>query len=455
MNENDDNDDSSIDSSGGLACDKYRDWLCSKDEGELDIDREENWPEKYFYCLDENSTPVVDISEDAVYFFVHSYYYNSLSPDLTIQEWRNIGSIISRCKKLKVIHIVQLCGGLTQDIMKAIFQAEGPYDFPLEHLNLTNNEIASAGMEFLVPYLQSRTKLECLHLGGNRIGDEGALFLADVLDKVRVKSLNISSNRINAVALSRILSSVHSKSLVYLDLLGNSSGRNAVNEIAQYLSTSNVSLENIQIGDDGETVEEEFNLECITILLRSLQYNTTLRKLHIYTHRRNLDVSNLTPESFVQIGMTLLELICNGSSFDAFCKSNHVLGSMRIKSRQGGDFAELLKVDPVRQAFRINARTDISENQKLRLKLVSIYFCTGSEFSISDIDMHSFRNLKLAWMPHLLGLFTETPQKHSEANVRRCKKCAAYQIGTMSCVYSLVRHWNVADLFSYQHPRIH
>ncbi|KAL7463917.1 hypothetical protein ACHAXS_004268 [Conticribra weissflogii] len=452
MNENDDNDDSSIDSSGELACDRYRDWLSSKDHGELDIDRGVRWPEKYFYCLNENSTPAVDIVEDAVYFFVHSYYYN-FSPDLTIQEWRNIGSMISHCKKLKVIHIVQLQGGLTEDILKALFRAEGPYDFPIEHLNLTNNEITSAGMEVLVPYLQSRSELKCLHLGGNNIGDEGARLLADVLDKVRVRSLNICSNRISAVTMSRILSSVHSKSLVHLDLLGNSSGRNAMNKVAQFLDGVGGSLESIRIGDDGEQVEDEVDLECIKILLQALKYNTTLKKLHIYTNRRNLDVSNLSFESFLQTGMTLLELVCDESSFDASCKSNNVLASMRIKSKQGNNFGKFLKTEQVNQAFRINARTDISKNQKLRLKLLTIYFRSGSEYLISDNDMQSFRNMRLVWMPHLLELFTEAREINSEANGRSCKKCAAQIRGTMSCVYDCVRYWNVPELISYLHPQ--
>ncbi len=110
--------------------------------GERDSDNDKERPYKldltgtrwfsYFDIIDENLNIPTDIVNDAVRIQYRPWEKETIS--LTMDDWREVGYTISRCKKLKVIFLHY--GSITEEILVALFQADGNYDFPLRVLDL-------------------------------------------------------------------------------------------------------------------------------------------------------------------------------------------------------------------------------------------------------------------------------------------------------------------------------
>lgn len=100
----------------------------------------------------------------------------------------------------------------------------------------------------------------------------------------------------------------------------------------------------------------------------------------------------------------LERLVCDKSSFEALCESNHTIGSVcRYNNVSSGQYTDLgramMDLSPVlEKALHINNCAGISEETKVRAKLMNFYF--KGEFDWS----HLLIDLELPFLETLQGL---------------------------------------------------
>jgi len=350
---------------------------------------------------------------------------------LSHEGFRELGSILSRCQK---IHTINLSYNRLEENaeLPLIFQSgDGAYNFPLEILTLKGNRFGPRGVFELLPFLKSRTtELQCLDCSCCDIDDEGGRILAEALEFTSVKDLNLSHNPIGFRGISSILSSKHATNLRSLDLIECSIGREGIEDIVRFLGRGNeVALEDVSFG--GKT-GEVIAVESMEILLRSLQNNTNITKLAIL-NKIVCSADGYDDETLMRqrVADVVKKLICDTSSFQALCQSNHTLGYFLFNAPQ-----VYIAPEKVRKAFHINRRADLSVHKKLRCKLQSIYFR-------EDFDVEPFMLMKTVWMPHVLELISK---RGSDPFVRAINKkyihLAERGLGNLNGMFRFVRRWD-------------
>lgn len=108
----------------------------------------------------------------------------------------------------------------------------------LEHLALAYNRIESPAMPAIKNLLNTSQSLRFLDLGGNSIGPDGAVQLADALKKAKITKLSVSTNGIElkgAKALVTHFASAEGKAIEYLDLRHNLVTYRGVVELREFL----------------------------------------------------------------------------------------------------------------------------------------------------------------------------------------------------------------------------
>jgi len=359
------------------------------------------------------------------------------------------GYIISQCK---ILEEIVLHGCLNDDILlSALFQAEGPYKFPLKTLSMSENDIGPAGVAAICPFLKSREDLIHLNLECNGIGDEGAQLLAEALNEISVDRLNIKCNGLTSEGLSKVFSCRNAFNLKMLYLHDDFS-LNEMICIARFLGNEVIQLKVLNITNEPQRKPERFCLEDLKryeVLLESLRKNTRLHAIHINEYIC-LEGCSEDDEAaiFHRICYILTRLVCNTSSFNDFCQSNHTLCYLRIFNDNPSNpsvrhYHPFLVVSITRcgvyefpqalkDAFEINAIPNISINSKIRNKLRNIYFR-------GDFEMLPFVEIKASLMPNVLEFVGHLDRMDY-----------ATSTGNLNGMYKFVRNWNAAELFSFR-----
>ncbi|KAL7462301.1 hypothetical protein ACHAXS_004718 [Conticribra weissflogii] len=351
---------------------------------------------------------------------------------LTHEGCRELGSILSRCQKIHTINLSY--NRLTEKAaISLIFQSGGgTYSFPLEQLILKGNRFGPRGVLALLPFLRSRTTdLHCLDCSSCDIDDEGGRILAEAMDFTSIKDLNLSHNPIGFRGLSSILASKSAVELRSLDLIECSIGREGIDEIIRFLDRGNeVALEEISFGENG-VVE----VESIELLLRSLRNRTKITKLAILDRIACIEAGadGFDEETSLRqrVADAVTKLICDTSSFETFCQSNHTLGYFLFHAPNCYIAPEKLK-----KAFHINRRADLSMNEKLRCKLRSIYFR-------EEFDVEYFMSMKTVWLPNVLELISiRGSDPFARAINKKCINLAQRGMGNLNGMFRFVRRWD-------------
>jgi len=132
----------------------------------------------------------------------------------------------------------------------------------LRALDLSNNQISREGMEALSITLNTKTQLMTLNMQDNKLGDDSMGILANVLNHVPLKSLNLGLNDIRDQGVAVISGSLHQEmpaagTLASLNLCQNKIGPIGCLSIAQALlqntSLKMLNLADNALGDDGAT----------------------------------------------------------------------------------------------------------------------------------------------------------------------------------------------------------
>lgn len=382
---------------------------------------------------DENNQPTKNIIYDAVSLSFDAYYLERLP----IETLRDMGSVISQCKKLKSIIMTRFYtnfSDVSNNLLAALFQAEGPYNIPLEDFVLCKFSINLREFQTMLPFLKSRGELDCLSLNDCEIGDDVAGAIGEVLDHTRIENINLRGNEISAKGLSNLLSGINSIHLKSLDLEDNLIGQAEVEEIARFLSKEDVTLEWIAIGKCPFILDQYFDPDWMEVLLRSLKRNTSLKRLHVIG---DINKEYHSVEGVKQVSIAAMELICNVSCFDALRESNHTIEF--TCTRFYPEDPTLLK------ALIINAKHDISTTQKLRYKMRWIYFQ-------QNFDVNPFYLMKLVWIPNVMELMTisvDCSEKIADDQLRDVTVVLSKE-GNLSGMYHFIRQWDLSELFSFR-----
>jgi hypothetical protein len=126
----------------------------------------------------------------------------------------------------------------------------------LKTLNLSKNKIGDAGAEELSKGIAQNSSLSELNLEDNQIGDHGVNTLAaNIAAKPTLTSVNLNGNKIGASGAKAIAEHLGNSPLPHLNLNKNNLGDEGAQAIAQFLKTnktvSHVNLSGNGIGDRG------------------------------------------------------------------------------------------------------------------------------------------------------------------------------------------------------------
>ncbi len=421
------------------------------------IHRWDGWL-NWFHCLDENDNDVTDIRNLAVKItLINNADSRRFVSSFTIEHWREMGAAISHCKNLRELSLDYIPGGLNAEIIMALFRAEGPYEFPLRTLNLEENGIGPRGLAALLPFLRSRGGVYDLSICHSNLGDEGAHLMAEALDSIRVSALNLASNNITVEGLSSIFASTNARHLERMGLEGNCLGRAEIDAISRFLRRDDTSLVCLGFGHTDMDVPCRFEADWVDMLVDSLRCNTSLEEFHLDAdlYEQRADGNESKESVFDRVSSAISSLVCDVSSVDALCASNHVLRDMLWPPVF---LTHHNSLPYVKHALDINAMENLSPNQKIRRKLASIYFQ-------DEILVRSLVSMEPVYIPHVLELpstierctfFVVNYAIGEEDNLNGMIQDEEsdhinYAIGeedNLNGMYQLVRLWVVPELFS-------
>mmetsp|Transcript_28322 Transcript_28322/g.57745 ORF Transcript_28322/g.57745 Transcript_28322/m.57745 type:complete len:506 (-) Transcript_28322:88-1605(-) len=334
---------------------------------------------------------------------------------IPIGRWRSMVYIIRNCTRLDQVYLDYM--ELSVEIIESLFPRNCAFEFSLSVLSFVGSGLGRREIEVIVPFLECSARIDLLDLRKNRIGNEGAQILAEALDKIHVKSLILSDNGITSDGMSHILSS-NSPTLTCLHVDRNEIGNDGIVILAQLFRQGSIALEELKIGR-----LNGFSVTWAKLLLESLHSNESMNELEIV----GLKVADLP--SLELLDNAAKKLVCDTSSFDAFCKSNHIF--------QGLVSREYKPSQTLKYAFRINTISDFSINDRLRCKLRSIYFHT-------NFDVEPFLSIKISIMPHVLGILSRSDEFITNVN----------EEGNLNGIYRFIRNWNVPDLCVFPSPEL-
>ncbi|KAL7465323.1 hypothetical protein ACHAXS_005647 [Conticribra weissflogii] len=389
------------------------------------------------WFFDEKSDQVADIVNDS--YYIHINDDDFLPSSFSLEKWREIGSVLSRCKKLGLIWFSSQ--PLEEEMLMALFQADGPYDFPLRGLFLDGNRFfGPRGMQAILPFLNTRTELEVLKLGSCELGNDGARYLAKVLDHVRIKELLVGNNSLDTEGISLILSSENAMYLEHLDISGRNLGLAECALISQFLSREGICLEHISVGENGRPDEDAdfdddldtFDIEWVIMLIRSLRGNKSLKRIDVYSDTmEEQGTDEEIDEIWDDVADATMSLVCNTTSIQACCQSNHVLNHISL-------FSEERFPQRIEEVLGINER-DISTNKKVRRKLQNFFFD-------GMFEVHPFLSMKTVCMPHVLALFAN--ERLISIDELDDTSCEGSIEGNLNGLYNFMRHWNLPALYT-------
>jgi hypothetical protein len=234
--------------------------------------------------------------------------------ELTYEDWEQLGRDLSNCKKIETI---QFHNDVVRDEMN--FDQVISYLFrgwtrksSIKEMMFAHNQLSTAGIQNMVPFLQRANNLQSLFICENNIQSEGFNLLFRSLSDSPIKILSLV--RCDIPSTIEIDSDHAPRNLTDLSLEGNNINADGCWGLAKLLQGGESTLKNLdlaynEVDDDG-----------VEILVGALKNNSSLKKLDL---RGNDDISSH--------GQTmLLELVNDISSIEATLQSNQTLAGLYI-----------------------------------------------------------------------------------------------------------------------------
>ena len=346
----------------------------------------------------------------------------------TAENWQKVGAALNESSVLVQLNLADC--QLTKETAEAfVVGCRNNYTWPLlKELNLsgTGYNVIKA----FLPIMKSRRTLDTLNLSFTNLGINGAKLVADVLNQCTIKNLHLNRQQFKDQGLECILSSRNARHIVQL---------------------------HINFGHDKRSRFSESGFEALSRFLRE---NTQLTILEVDTYNysgTNFDkmlVESISKESKLK-AITIsnyihddvydyaLNLVCDTSSFESLCSSNHHLGAFGGASYDGSPCNTLdeKKHPKLCKSFDINNQGTSAAN-KIRRKLRNFYF-KNSEF-----DVKAFNDIDVALMPYILGLVTMIEMEENSW-MHRSRKPRLVPSDNLIGLYRLLRNCHVPELLSF------
>ena len=232
-----------------------------------------------------------------------------------------MGDAISQSTALKRIDISGIHFSVVA--ITALFCGdERTFHCPLEELNFEYTQLGSSGIAATIPFLKSISNLKYLHLNNNGLDNEAARLLSEALDHdVCIECLNLDTNAIGDEGVEHLLSAENSVHLNELSLEGNPFERRGFEVISHFLRRDDTMLYKLFV-DCTDT-------ECVQMLVESVSSNSKLEILG-----GNVGVFGTDNDSIMLISQSVQNLVCNLSSFQSLCQSNHQLSYAGINTNK-------------------------------------------------------------------------------------------------------------------------
>ena len=225
-------------------------------------------------------------------------------------DWDKVFAFLRQCNALQSIDL-QGCE-LPEDITSIVLGSEGPLkNSPIEELDFDFTE-CERNMEALLSFVRSKATLRSIHVSGTNLRTDDAALLLDALNDSRVIKLDIRTDNIGDEAVEDLLSAPFSKLLVRLTLFGRGTGRRTADAICQFLRCGETMLEEFYLcPNDGVRIV----FENAQMIMQSLSDNSRLKAIYV-------SVGATDENSYLEVAQSL---VCDQSSFDSMCQSNHQL----------------------------------------------------------------------------------------------------------------------------------
>jgi len=236
--------------------------------------------------------------------------------NMTDEELEELGRDIAKNTHLKHVY---LNGGALNDRKMTLLFRGLQRSASIKDVNFSENGLSVAGVQSMVPFLQSADNLRLLVLDDNSIKSEGFNALFRSLRDSPIEILNCSTCGIEAIALDNDNIPKH---LAILRLNDNSINADGCQEIAKLLQGGDTTLSTLWLQNN------RIDNEGVAILADALRNNTSLTTLALKDNMMTIEGAKL-----------FLQLVNDVSSIEATLQSNHTL--KRIMADYGGDDQDL------------------------------------------------------------------------------------------------------------------
>ena len=233
--------------------------------------------------------------------------YESNIRNMTDEEWEELGRDIAMNTHFEKVELFE--GALNDHRMSCFFLGL-TRSSSIERITLFDNQLSTAGVQSMVPFLQNANNLTYLDLDFNNIQSEGFNVLFRALRDSPIEKLSCENCRIESIEIIRENMPKH---LEYLNLEGNSIKTDGCSEIAKLLQRGDATLERLYLQ------ENDIDDEGVEILVDALKSNTSLRELCL--------MGNVMSKRGL---IMLLKLVNDMSSIKATYQSNHTLDLIHV-----------------------------------------------------------------------------------------------------------------------------
>ena len=263
----------------------------------------------------------------------------------------------------------------------------------LQKLDIHCNDVGDVTAGEIVASLNTHTNLSELSLDMSSDGEEWGVALGQLLVNPRMAkltNLNLQCLRIcdrGAASLGNALGRTKSLKTISLSEAESITLSGWTSLLAGISSNPNCALEELDLAGFfwGETID--FGDAGLAIVATSLVSNTKLKRLDVSANNQN---PSITPAGWQNFFNILENSLCNNSSIESICTSNHTLHDVTYTIGSGpGDRA-------LYSYLRMNGN-DI-KSEVVRQKIIQYYFLKDN-----SINMEEFVDMELGVLPHVIA----------------------------------------------------
>ncbi|KAL7471498.1 hypothetical protein ACHAXS_011786 [Conticribra weissflogii] len=365
---------------------------------------------------------------------------------LPLQSSKILGAFIQNSRSLKTIILCSF--PITSDDISVIFERDGPYSCELEEIKFPcvddENRFTLSLEDFrrMLQFIKSFPTIQYLSFHGSNLSDNYIEPLVDMLESMHLEELNIQQNFLGTIGLETLLQGGCTKRLKTLKL--SYTNQRDVDLVARFLRRDGNEVRYIYLEEFNSQDNDSRLKEKLQMMLESIPNSSPLERLHLGVE------DECSEEERNELATLFQQKVCNLSSFDALCQSNHQfyqLGFLKFPLIIPGGPPMTVTVTGERtpilcKALGIN-RASMKTIEKIRCKLFTFYFR-------GEFDLMPFIGTDLKAMPRILHMMGTT--------MKTCELIPKYSSmvhelilsgGRLDNMYRFIRDWDVPTLFGY------